>query len=402
MPAGRILIFVHDGRGVGHLRRLSRLARQLQGAASVLFLTGLREVSWLVPATCEFVHVPSRDSLESARSQHWLRDPFVPEGSAAARNLRPRLIDATVKAFDPDALIVDYLPLGRDEELYDIVCGLPNCRKYYISRGVLGNPCEIRTDVLTPVCLDALRNQFSRILVMSDIQIIDTVKEYGFDSLLASKVTYTGYAIDVPSPEQVRAMRRARGISAENRWVVCSAGGGKSSEDLIQKCWELSRQFPEANFDIVAGPRSRLRFKEGGICNNGRVSIVDTNIRNLALMHAAADVVITHGGYNSLLEACVGSAHIIVMPIPWDYEQREHARRLSCYRQINIIQSLDNLDVMLESSLTSSFAPQPLSSSTLRLKGIRTAADIILQDLVNSSAGLPDDSTGLPEWSHAL
>lgn len=51
----RILIFVHDGRGLGHLRRLCRLADQLKHDASVLFVTGHRDASYLVPKDCEYI-----------------------------------------------------------------------------------------------------------------------------------------------------------------------------------------------------------------------------------------------------------------------------------------------------------------------------------------------------------
>jgi|HubBroStandDraft_1064217.scaffolds.fasta_scaffold00503_10 predicted glycosyltransferase len=399
MTMPRILIFIHDGRGLGHLRRLSILAQRLQGAASVLFLTGLREASWIVPPNCEFIHIPNIDSLESDRSQQWLRDPFLPEGSRHSATIRPRLIRATVEAFEPDALIVDYLPLGRGEELHDIVFGRPECKKYYISRGVLGKPEEVRKDVFTPTCLEALRTKFCRILVMSDPCMVDTVQEYGFDPILASKVTYAGYAVNQPTQAQLQAARRARGISSRDRWVVCSAGGGKSGEQLVQRCWELSRLFPEAYFDIVAGPRARLKLQELDQKSSNRVIVVDANTTNLPIMHAAADVVITRAGYNSLLEASVGAAHIIAVPIPWDYEQQDHVRRLANHRLLHIVEDIDEIDVVLERVINLD-SPAPLTSTKIGLTGADIAAHVILQDLLRHP-NATNNPTNVPDWSYA-
>jgi predicted glycosyltransferase len=397
MSIPRILIFSHDGRGLGHLRRLSHLGKALQGRASVLFLTGLREASWLVPPSCEFVHVPSRDSLTASRSRQWQREPFIPQGTRHSFSIRNSLIKATVEAFEPDALIVDYLPLGIDEEIAELVFGLHCCKKYYISRGVLGDPTSVKMEVLTPRSVEALRTRFHRIFVMSDPKIVNTIAEYGLDNLLANKVVYTGYAVDPPNQLQIDAVRDTRGIPSDVPWIVCSAGGGKDGEDLIQKCWEISQMFPDAYFDIIAGPRSRLRFSEQFNSGN-RVMVRDADIMSLPIIHAAADVVITRGGYNSLMEASIGSAKIIVVPISWDYEQRDHARRLSTYRDLRILHDLHDLDIELEKVMGLG-RPLPLDRRAIRLDGAQTTAALILDDLCLEGK---ENITETPDRSYAL
>ena len=110
----------------------------------------------------------------------------------------------------------------------------------------------------------------------------------------------------VPLTEELDSIRRSRMLPAGAKWVVCSAGGGKNGEDLIESCWQLSQLYPELYFDIVTGPRSRLQFSRRCVAH-GRVSVVDANHAALPAMHAAADIVITRGGYNSLIEACVAA-----------------------------------------------------------------------------------------------
>ena len=34
-------------------------------------------------------------------------------------------------------------------------------------------------------------------------------------------------------------------MPSDAKWVVCSAGGGKEGEQLIQRCWEIAQIFPD-------------------------------------------------------------------------------------------------------------------------------------------------------------
>jgi predicted glycosyltransferase len=100
-------------------------------------------------------------------------------------------------------------------------------------------------------------------------------------------------------------------------------------------------------------------------------------------MHAAADVVVIRGGYNSLLEACVGSANIVVVPIPGDFEQQDHARRLRAYRDLTIIHALGELDQAVEALMTAGPRAR-LDGSVIQLAGVDIAAKVILDDLLAS------------------
>src|SRR5271170_1383996 len=347
MTQPRILIFTHDGRGLGHLRRLGRLGAALQGRASVLFLTGHREASWLVPRDCEYIHIPNRDSIEERRSRQWGRRPFVPEESLIGPRIRREVIAATVENFRPHAIITDYLPLGMDEEISEFITGDSGCRKYFISRGILGSPDQVYHDVLTPSSLDALRKHYHMILVMSDFKIIDMASEYSLEPGIAEKLVYVGYAAEFVSPARTKQARTERGLHDTDKWVVCTAGGGKEGEALIERCWEIAQIFPECYFDIIVGPRSRLSLESDVWSEQRRIRLVHVDSQQLPVLEAAANIVICRGGYNSLMESCVGNAAIIVAPIATDYEQVNHARRLAAYRDITVVDSLSELDLAL-------------------------------------------------------
>ena len=55
----RFMFFVHDGIGLGHLSRMSKIAQGLQGLAACLVVSGYREMSWMVSKECEYIHLPN-------------------------------------------------------------------------------------------------------------------------------------------------------------------------------------------------------------------------------------------------------------------------------------------------------------------------------------------------------
>src|SRR5581483_1168764 len=119
----RAVFFVFDGgTGLGHLRRLARIAHQMQGRFACLVVTGHRAAAnWFVPATCEYVHLPSWDSLVPEKARYWDRAPFLNVDLSGAVELRQQIIQGIMQGFRPDAVFVDHLPLGANDELAQVI-----------------------------------------------------------------------------------------------------------------------------------------------------------------------------------------------------------------------------------------------------------------------------------------
>lgn len=380
----RILIFVHDGRGLGHLRRLSRIATRLQGEASVLFITGHRDASYMVPKNCEYVHLPSLDSIDHRRSKHWGRRPFLEDDIPRGRAIRKEILAACMETFDPHGFISDYLPLGMDSELAPLLASTPTCRKYFVIRGIMGDPTSGQHAGITSATKDILLEHYDKILVTCDKRIVDVAKEYSLPPELTNKLVYTGYAVEPIDTDACAAARTDRLLPNGATWVVCSAGGGKDGEDLLHRCWELALQYPECYFDLIVGPRSRISLLRQGWYGGTRIRIQQSDEGTMPQRLGGADVVICRGGYNSLMEAAVGNAQIIVAPIQTDFEQRNHARRLSAFRPIHVVDNIDNLDLEFEKVLNQSKVLHQITD--LQLDGLETSSRFILSDLAQVDA----------------
>src|SRR5689334_10872737 len=90
----RILFFAFEGgTGIGHLRRISRIAAALERRFACLIVTSHREITnWFVSPGCEYVHIPAWDSLLAEKAAYWGRKPFLPLSVDDAVRLRKGLI----------------------------------------------------------------------------------------------------------------------------------------------------------------------------------------------------------------------------------------------------------------------------------------------------------------------
>ncbi len=349
----RVLFFVHDGIGLGHLKRIARLADAVQGPIAALVVAAHRAASWVVPEACEYVHLPSFDSLLPNRARFWRRVPFLECTKKEAVMLRRRLVEAVVEQFKPDVIVVDHFPLGPHGELQSVIQG-STALKYCVFRGVIDHTDNVRIDVLGGESEAALAETYARLLVACDKRICDPAVEYSIDPVIVRKMQHIGYVSDALASAKRSQVRAERGLAPNDRWVVCSAGGGAPGDSLIDRCIALANALPDLYFDIVRGPRSASEWagRSADFLAYGRVRIFRES-RYLAELHGAADVVVSGGGYNTLVEVMEGGAPLVCLPlqIRTNDEQAIHARRLSAFYPMEIVGDVGAIGGALERML---------------------------------------------------
>jgi predicted glycosyltransferase len=380
------LFFVFDGgTGVGHLRRLACLAKQLQGRFSCLIVTGHRAAAhWFVPAECEYVHVPSWDSLLEAKASYWGRAPFMAVDDEKAIRFRKDILAGVVQAFRPDVIFVDHLPLGAHDELAEIIAETP-CLKYLVTRGVLNETENLRRLILGGRAHKYLNTHYHRVFVASDRKVFDFSKQYNIAPGIRGKTMHTGYVIATVSDDATKRTRDDRGLADGDTWVVASAGGGQLGEALIEGCRELARTHADIAFDIVLGPRSSLPWAD-----EHRTVVAEGNVRlhketrEMPYLHASADLVISSGGYNSLLETLQGNARILCFPLRRDHrdEQYHHATCLKTFVDIDVSTDLADLPALFDRALAALRAEQPRDRRReLDFDGAASIERVVLDDL---------------------
>jgi predicted glycosyltransferase len=328
----RVLFLPADGRGLGHVSRAGKLAEAIRGHAVCLVATGRRDSCRLIPAGVEHALVPGLDAVLPFRIP---AAGAPPPGGAPPRQvlaLRREFLRDLHARFDPDVIVTDQWPAGLFDELHDILA-TSRARKLVVFRPLLGDDGARAVDELGAGELGRL---YDAILIASDPRTARVEEDVGFGDHERSRCQHIGY-VSLPVPaDRIEETRRRRGLAPGDRWIVCSVGSGFYHRDLIADCLELSRQLPDIHFDLVSGPGSpgqavAARSRPG---IDGRATLA-REVTDLRAMHAAADIVICHGGYNTLTEAMEGGAALIVDTRGDAHRERaRHVGRLQPYYPI--------------------------------------------------------------------
>lgn len=345
-PRPRALFYVFDGgSGIGHLRRLSRIADAMQADFSCLIVTGHDAApQWIVPRGCEYVRLPSWDNLIPAKAAYWDRKAFLDTTLDGAVALRRSIIEGVVNGFRPDVFVVDHLPLGAYGELAPLLQSV-DCLKYLVTRGIQNETEDLQRLVLGGAALESLSRDYDRIFSAVDPGVFDLAAHYGLPPQVVDRIVSVGYVAPGRTAGLREATRAAHGIANDALWVVASAGSGQWGEALIEACLALAEHHPDVHFDIVMGPRSRMRDPAHPVRGTHGRTRLHATCTNLETLHASADLVITCGGYNSLLETLQGDARILCVPYRTDArdEPLRHAERLRGFVDLQVAADIGRL-----------------------------------------------------------
>lgn len=324
------MLYAHDGMGMGHLRRIARIAAALSTDFSTVVLSGMREATWIVEASSGLMKLPDWDGLDRDRAERAGQRPWVDLSPDEARAFRSRAILDAARLYRPDAFIVDYLPMGQRRELQSLLETLP-CPRYLIHRGIADSSDSF---ALGGAATREIAEHYDRILVASDKRLGDVAVVDHYCPEARAVTRYVGFVTAPPQPLDF----------CKDRHVVCSAGGGFQAEDMMLECLETARRNPSIPFHVVLGPRSRLKATEVDAPANCDVRQQRDDLPDL---HRNAAVVVSAGGYNSILEAAFGGARIIVHPNSSDDEQTRFAKLLSAHHPVQRLERLENLEPTL-------------------------------------------------------
>lgn len=378
----KVLIYVQDSWGLGHIQRASRLARTLEQDADCLILCGHREAGWVVSEGCEYIRIPSLNVPLSKASGgvFWGRRSQLKMPLESAIRVRRELIRSAIDTFAPDVIIVENRPLGMSDELSGIL-ERTDAVKFFLTRGIMTHPSRVRSSFLSEVQEQALRAVFDKIIVVADRRIWDVAREYDLDPEIAAKLQYVGYLSEPVDATQIQRLRAARGVRDDTRWIVCSAGGGALGERLIEEFKVVAATLSNVVIDVIQGPHSLLPWQAP------LTSIIEETwgrlhqeCRLLPLLHAAADLVVCPGG-SSLIEVMEGGAPIITISVQPDKDDDQGllSSRLAQHYPIAIIKAYENLGPAVAAELGRPLSKAPIRQTrALDFDGLRSARDLIL------------------------
>jgi predicted glycosyltransferase/nucleoside-diphosphate-sugar epimerase len=317
----RVLLHAHDSFGLGHVRRTFAIAHAVHRHdpdVRLLVVSGSPlATAWALPPSAELIVLPS--VTKARRPAEFVARDGKPVGAVLAS--RRGHLAAAVMRFRPHAMLVDHDPLGILEELelaLSLVREGQGCTRVFLGlRDVIDDPQTVRAKWRKRGIYEAIEAFYDEVAVFGSRSVIDTIVEYDLAHLPPDRVHYVGYV------SKDLAMERDDG---ESPWpdgdraprILVMGGGGQDAAplfDCVLREWSIL-DAAGASALLVTGPLldaaafDDLRSRAAGFPHLGVSSFTGGVLSRIA----AADVIVSMAGYNTVVEALAARRPLLLCP----------------------------------------------------------------------------------------
>ena len=318
--APRVVLYSHDTLGFGHLRRNLLLARALKSlpcAPDVLLIAGMHEAgAFDIPDGVDLITLPAY----AKQTDGSYRSRKLSIGLRHLSDTRARIIEATVKGFRPDLMIVDNVPRGAQGELEPTLSWLArktNARVVLGLRDVIDTRDKVRRQWLHQRNFEAIASYFSDIWIYGDPRFYNLIEEYRLGDLIGAKARFTGYLQREIAPVAAQAEAAAKQVLGDDPrpYVLCTVGGGRDGLPLCRAFAQA--RMPDGHRGILItgtqlDPQSRAEVAQLAR-NNPALTVVDFLSEPIGLMQNAQRI-IAMGGYNTICEVLSLARPALIVP----------------------------------------------------------------------------------------
>ncbi len=385
-----ILMYSHDTYGLGHIRRSMAIASHLLGPrVNILILTGSPIAGrFPFPEQIDFVRIPG---MIKRTNEEYL--PLsIKINARHALDIRKNIITATVKTFQPQLFIVDKEPLGLKREVLPALQWLkrnrPGTRTILGLRDIMDDAETTRQEWRQKGVYEILEELYSEIWIYGNQDMYDPVREYAITEGVSRKVVFTGYIPrKVPSAENVQGIRKEHGLGEEDKLVVVTTGGGGDGYavmDAYLRMLETSPGLPPFKSILITGPFMPKSERKSTYKRSRKLGVRMYHFyRQMEKIFAAADVVVSMGGYNTLSE--ILNQGTVSLVIPRETPRREQLIRAQTFKRRNLTDVIPWNELSPERlrsqllGLLENPAPYREAIADFRFTGIETMQQRILE-----------------------
>ncbi|MDA8203498.1 MAG: glycosyltransferase [Chloroflexi bacterium] len=384
----RLLLYSHDTYGLGHLRRNVLIAQDILQhipGVRVVLLSG-STVTERFDLPKNLTVVPLLPVVKTGVDEYTSRDPRLP--FSIVWRARAAIIADVARRFEPDVFLVDHAPQGMKAELLRAFDALrhrsPATRIVLGLRDVVDEPAVVRRTWEAQDIPTTLREVYDRVVVYGSPDLVD-LAGYGMPEETLERTTYCGYLCRQPAAQPAVPIP---GWTPDMRVVLGTAGGGGDGVDVLLATLEAAERLGLPSL-LVTGPlmsgedravlQTRVAASHGGH--------LEEFVPGLEGAMAAASVVVTMGGYNSLMEAIPSGTPTVVVPRTWPRrEQQIRAERFASRGLVRVVDGGSGLEDRLEGALRAALAAARHDASTFDRLGLPRLREVLLDEARASQA----------------
>jgi predicted glycosyltransferase len=307
---------------------------------NILILTGSPIVGrFTLPGQIDFVRIPG---MIKRTNEEYL--PLsIKINPKHALDIRKNIIKATAKTFQPQLFIVDKEPLGLKKEVLPTLKwlrrSLPGARTILGLRDIMDEAPVTRRDWREKGIYDVLDDLYNEIWVYGIQSLYDPIREYDIPDSLSQKITFTGYiprkALDRKSR---RKTRKKQGIESGDKLVVVTTGGGGDGYavmDTFLQMLESEKEPPSFKTIFITGPFMPRKERDDITDRARKLGLRAWHFyRGMEEILAAADLVVSMGGYNTVCEILTQGTPSLI--IPREKPRKEQLIRAQMLREQNL------------------------------------------------------------------
>jgi len=345
-----ILIYAHDGRGLGHASRsigVGLALRRLFPHLKILFVSGCRQTSELIGAgPLDWLKLPSYETeVVDGKSKGIAGKSMFSDAELGA--LRARELEALVTLYNPRLVLVDHTPQGKHRELLPALSATYNKDTLWVLgvRGVVGAVAQAQSESAGKL----FRLYYHSLLWYGDSDVLGKSHLELLREQYDTEAIECGYVLrlsefTVWNDQSVNSAEKLAG-TISIPWL-----GENTAPFLLQLANTLTKVPRSLGFwhlfiDSGSSPESQKYVRNlFADLDNCRVEPPSANYVQSLLRSKTA---LVYGGYNSVMDILyTGIPALVVLREMRDDEQRIHLARI-------IEATGGHISTVTESSVTS-------------------------------------------------
>jgi predicted glycosyltransferase len=314
----RLLVYSHDAFGLGNIRRMLAICESLLQTIpnlSILLLSGSPMMQgFRISKSLDYIKLPCLNRGMTGK----IATKFLGMDADETVKLRSKLIRSAAESFKPDMVLVDKKPYGIQNELVPTLNYLktvqPETKLVLLLRDILDAP-EVTIAEWQKCGFDqTVETFYDRLLIVGTPEVFDFCKAYQLPPNIAYKTRYCGYLGRPSGQKSVAEVRQELEIGECDRLVVVTPGGGEDGYPMVDAFLQgLPADFASL---VICGPEMPKHQKQA--LYNAAAALPKVEMRefsdDLISYLAAADVVVSMGGYNTICEVLSAGKRAVVVP----------------------------------------------------------------------------------------